>query len=153
MDCSPSGFSVHGILQARILEWVAISYSRRASKPRNQTQVSCITGRFFTVWATREANFPSMLRFFLTHISFNHLLINHTYQVGKIPWRRKQQPSPVFLPRESHGQKSLVDYNPRGHRAGHDWACNIARTWNFILALASVLGKPWQVLHRFPYQM
>ena len=42
------GFSVHGILQARILEWVAISFSRGSSQPRNQTQVSCIAGRFFT---------------------------------------------------------------------------------------------------------
>ena len=126
MDCSLPGSSVHGILQARTLEWVAISYSRVSSQPRNQTQVSCITGRFFTVWATREATLPSVLRFFFfTRISFNHLLINHMYQVGKILWRRKQQPSLVFLPGESHGQKSLVDCNPRGHRAGHDWACNM----------------------------
>ena len=55
MDCSLLGSSIHGILQARILEWVAISFSRRSSQPRNQTQVSCISGRHFTVWATREA--------------------------------------------------------------------------------------------------
>ena len=54
-DCSPSGSSIHGILQARILEWVAISLSRGSSWPSHWTQVSCITGRFFTVWATREA--------------------------------------------------------------------------------------------------
>ena len=47
--------SVHGILQARILEWVAISSSRGSSQPRDQTQVSCIAGRFFTIWANREA--------------------------------------------------------------------------------------------------
>ena len=41
------GFSVHGILQARVLEWVAISFSRRSSQPRDQTQVSCIAGRRF----------------------------------------------------------------------------------------------------------
>ena len=41
MDCSPPGSSVHGIVQARILEWVAISYSRGSSQPRNQTRVSC----------------------------------------------------------------------------------------------------------------
>ena len=50
------GSSVRGILQARILEWVAISFSRGSSQPRNRTWVSCITGRFFTVWATREAH-------------------------------------------------------------------------------------------------
>ena len=54
MDCSPPGSSVHGILQARILGWVAISLSRGSSQPSNQTQVSCTAGRFFTVWAIRE---------------------------------------------------------------------------------------------------
>ena len=42
--CSPAGSSVHGISQARILEWVAISFSRESSRPRDQTQVSCIAG-------------------------------------------------------------------------------------------------------------
>ena len=51
MDCNPPGSSVHGILQARILEWVAIPFSRGSSQPRDWTQVSCIAGRFFTVWA------------------------------------------------------------------------------------------------------
>ena len=55
MDCSPPDSSVYGILQARILEWVAISFSRGSSQPRDQTQVSSVAGRFFTVWATREA--------------------------------------------------------------------------------------------------
>ena len=54
MDCSPPGFSP-GILQARILEWVAIPFSRGSSQSRDRTWVSCIAGRFFTVWATREA--------------------------------------------------------------------------------------------------
>jgi len=51
MDCSPPGSSVHGILQARILEWVAMPSSRGALQPRDQTQVSCVSciaGRFFT---------------------------------------------------------------------------------------------------------
>ena len=51
MDCSPPGSSVHGISQARILEWVAISFSRGSSKPRDWTQVFHIVGRRFTVWA------------------------------------------------------------------------------------------------------
>ena len=55
MDCSLPGFSVHGIFQARVLEWVAISFSRRSAWPRDQTQVSCTAGRHFTLWATREA--------------------------------------------------------------------------------------------------
>ena len=49
MDCSPLGSSVHGILQARILEWVAISFSRGSSQPRYQTQVSHIAGRCFNL--------------------------------------------------------------------------------------------------------
>ena len=55
MDCGPPESSVHGILQAAILEWVAISFSRGSSQPRDRTQVSCIAGIFFAVWATREA--------------------------------------------------------------------------------------------------
>ena len=54
MDCSPPGSSVHGILQARILEWVAFSFSRGSSWPRDWTQVSRIRGRCFNLWATRE---------------------------------------------------------------------------------------------------
>ena len=55
MDCSPPGSSVHGILQARILDWGAISFSRESSQPSDWTQVSRIAGRFFTIWATKEA--------------------------------------------------------------------------------------------------
>ena len=54
MDCSPPGSSVH-VLQARILEWVAMPSSKRSSQPRDQSQVSPNAGRFFTSWATREA--------------------------------------------------------------------------------------------------
>ena len=53
--CDPTDYTVHGILQARILEWVAIPFSKGSSQPRDQTQVSLILGRFFTSWATREA--------------------------------------------------------------------------------------------------
>ena len=48
MDYSLPGSSVHGILQARLLEWVSMSFSRGSSQPRDWTQVSCIAGRFFT---------------------------------------------------------------------------------------------------------
>ena len=56
MDCSLPGSSVHGIFQARILEWIAISFSRGSSWPRDRTQVSRIVEWCFTVWATREGN-------------------------------------------------------------------------------------------------
>ena len=55
MDCSPPGSSVHGFLQARMLEWVAIPFSRGSSQSRDRTHVSHIAGGFFTSWATREA--------------------------------------------------------------------------------------------------
>ena len=55
MDCSPPVSSVYGILQARILEWVAISFYRGSSQPRDRTQVSLTAGRRFNLWATKEA--------------------------------------------------------------------------------------------------
>ena len=61
----PPGSSIHGILQARILEWVAISFSRGSSRPRDRTQVSCIAGRCFNLWATREATWYLILLFYL----------------------------------------------------------------------------------------
>ena len=61
MDCSPSGSSVHEILQARVLECVVISSSRGPSWLRNWTRVSCIASRFFTIWATREAHIYTLL--------------------------------------------------------------------------------------------
>ena len=146
MGCSPPDSPVPGILQARILEWVATSFSRGSSQPRDQTQVSCTAGRFFTIWPTREAC--------LAHcrVSNNFCRMNvkaHEYHyigfpggavgkestcqcrrcgfdcwVGKIPWRRKWLPTPVFLPAKSHGQRSLAGYSPWGCKIlGHDWAC------------------------------
>ena len=56
MDCSLLGSSVHGIFQARILEWVAISFSMGFSQPRDWIWVSHTAGRLFTAWATREAH-------------------------------------------------------------------------------------------------
>ena len=56
VDCSPSGSSINGISQARILEWVAISFSGGSSQPRDPTWVSCIAGGFFTIWVTREVS-------------------------------------------------------------------------------------------------
>ena len=72
MDCSLPGSSLHGILQARVLEWVAISFSRGSSRPRDWTLVSCIPGRLLNLWATREgfdlghtwsSGFPYFLQF------------------------------------------------------------------------------------------
>ena len=59
VDCNLPGSSVHGILQARILEWVAISFSRGSSWPRDWTRVSHLAGKRFNLWATREAQAKS----------------------------------------------------------------------------------------------
>ena len=66
-DCGLPGSSVHGILQARILEWVAIAFSRVSSQPRDRTQVSCLAGSLFTIWTTREAPKYGMLHEFGCH--------------------------------------------------------------------------------------
>ena len=54
VDCSSPGSSVHGILQARVLEWVPIPFSRGSSPTRDQTHLSCTAGKFFTICVTRE---------------------------------------------------------------------------------------------------
>ena len=75
MDCSLSGSSVHEIFQARVREWIAISFSRGSSRPRNRTRVSCTVGRRFTIWATREAlnnNGSSIFSFLRNYHSVHH---------------------------------------------------------------------------------
>ena len=71
MDCSLPGSSLHGILQATVLEWVAISFSRGSSQPRDRTRVSCILGRHFNLWATLQT-FP----IYLLHTSYSLLWRN-----------------------------------------------------------------------------
>ena len=100
MDCKPPSSSVHEILQVRILEWVTIPFSRRSSRPQDRTWVFCIEGIFFTIWATtKRPGFSPWVR--------------------KICWRRKWQPTPIFLPGKSHWQRSLVGYSP--------WCCKRIR--------------------------
>ena len=67
MDCNPPGFSVHGILYARRLEWVAFHFSRGSFQPRDWTQVSCLADGFFTFWATQGS--PTDLSSFNSHSS------------------------------------------------------------------------------------
>ena len=78
MDCYLPGSSVYGIFQARIREWVAISFSRGSSQPRDQTQVSCTAGRFFTDRTTREAlitldHLNNLLHFYISTCCFTLL--------------------------------------------------------------------------------
>ena len=81
-DCSPPDFSVHGILQERILEWVAISYSRRSCPPRDQTRVSHIASKFFTIqnpfpWKLNQRHHPKQA---------GGLLKNWILEDNIIPW-------------------------------------------------------------------
>ena len=160
----PMGYTVHGIFQARIVEWVAVPFSRGSPQPRDWTQVSHIAGRFFTSWAARKAqeywrgSLSLLQGIFLTQESNQGLLhcrwilYQLSYEgsclgqpklpgqgfpgisvvknppantedvgsipglVGKIPWSRKWQATPVFLPEKFYAQRSLVDNHPWGRK-------------------------------------
>ena len=112
MDCSLLGSSAHGIFQARILEWVAISFSREPSRPRDWTQVSLTVGRWFTVWATAGKESACNVG----RSQFDPC-------DGKIPWKRVQLPTPVFWPGEFHGL-----YNPWGCKE-LDMTEQLSLTW------------------------
>ena len=90
------------------LEWVAISFSRGSAWPRNWTCVFCIVG---FPGSTSGKELACQWR--------RHKRLGFDPWVGKIPWRRAWQPTPVFLPGESHGQRNLVGYSPWG-RKGSD---------------------------------
>ena len=72
MNSRLPGSSVHGILQARILEWGVISSSRGSPQPRGQTLVSCIAGRFFTILATRDESYILLLKFEALEVHVHH---------------------------------------------------------------------------------
>ena len=74
VDCSLPGSSIHGVLQAIIPEWVAISFSRESSRPRDWTQVSRIAGRCLTLWATREAWFHLLKSYFMSYTNISSFL-------------------------------------------------------------------------------
>ena len=77
MDCSPPGSSIYGILQVRIVEWVAIPFSRGSSWSSDRTWVSCIVGWFFTIWATRETGFPWSVHVLIQYIlHFTHISLS-----------------------------------------------------------------------------
>ena len=78
MDCSQPGSSVHGDSPTRILEWLAMPSSRGSSQPRVQTQVSCIAGRFFTLWATREV-------LTVTHLPPRILILSRSHSSPRNP--------------------------------------------------------------------
>ena len=137
MNCSPPGSFVHGILQARVLEWIAVSSFRGSSQPRDQIHVFWIGKQILYHWATWEAQDNFNIRY--TRYSEKAMAPHSSTLAWQIPWteepcrlqsmgllgvrrdwatslslftfmqwRRKWQPTPVFLPGESQGQRSLV---------------------------------------------
>ena len=126
--CDPMDHSsVHGIHQATILDWVAISFSREPSWPRDRTCIS-----YVSMWDAH------ILRYSMHNLSFWDLgfpggnsgkepsaqwksLKRQAFYpwVRKIPWRRKWQLTPVFLPGKVHGQRSLAVYSPWGHKESY----------------------------------
>ena len=97
MNCNLPGSSVHGISQARILGWVAVSFSR---------------GTFLTQGSNPRLPSSSVVK----NPPASAEDMGSIPGVEKIPWRRKWQPTLVFLPWKSHGQRSLGGYNPWGHK-------------------------------------
>ena len=141
--CKPMDYTVLGILQARILEWIAVPISRGSSQPRERTQVSCIADRRFNLWASRPfksrgqrvgtsalvlpmtvqswlpSEFTGLISLWskgLSRVFPSTIIQKHQFFGTQRSWRRKWQPTPVFLPGESHGQRSLVGYSPRGRK-------------------------------------
>ena len=128
MDHSPPGSSVHGIFQARILEWVAMPSSGKPNiKPAALTSL-VLAGGIFT---TEPPGKPNIVYILQENCKIaHHLIVSLMVQTVKNlpamrktavrslnredPLRRAWQPTPVFLPGESHEQRSLVDYSPWG---------------------------------------
>ena len=93
MDYNLPGFSVHGILQARILKWIAISFFRGSSRPRDRTRVSRIGGRSFNLWATREVTNQLLciyaLILWILFVNFYHIrlvltVVRHIYTIIRL---------------------------------------------------------------------
>ena len=102
MDCSLPGSSIHGIFQARVLEWVAFSFSRVYSPPRDRTQassISCINRWVLYHWVTWETS--------ITKSQYITLATDICHFV---------QPTPVFLLGKFHGERSLEGYSPWHHK-------------------------------------
>ena len=120
MVCSLPGSSIPGIFQERILEWVAISSSKGSYWSRDPIDSLLLShlgghGRYQSLLISLFLNVTSLL----AQIKTVHLKCRRPGfdpWDGKIPWRREWLPTPVFLPGEFHGQRSLAVYNPWGHK-------------------------------------
>ena len=112
--CNPKDYAVHGILQARILEWVAYPFSRGSSRPKNRTRVSCIAGGFFTNWAMREAQSMTVLKKLTQYSSLTYSLdgvILKWYWICKTPWlHMANSGNSVLLPKVWHSRMVPLGY-------------------------------------------
>ena len=105
MDCSLPSSNVHGILPARALEWVAFPFSRGSSQPRDQTQVSCMADRFFSIWATREVPSGSLRNLGDKRVGFQY---GDSFQ--KCGWEgRKRGHLILSLPGPGYATRGLRD--------------------------------------------
>ena len=127
MDCSPPGSSVHGISQARILEWVAIPVSRGSSQPRHQTQASCIAGRFVPAEPPEKSlqrtySDPNKAEFFLFFGCFNSsMYLTLPGRSGSLQWVNGVQE--VLLDARIHpGVLLQKKSSPSRSKWGWNWA-------------------------------
>ena len=128
MNCSLPGSSVHRISQAKLLEWVAISFSRGSYWPRDRTWVSCIAGRRFTIWATREAlkilpqNHSSKVSVHW-HLAFFTVQLSHPYiTTGKtIALTRQTFVSKVMSLLFNMLSRLVIPFLPRSKRLFISW--------------------------------
>ena len=97
MDCSPPSFSVHRILQARILEWVAVPFSRGSSQPRDQIWVSCVTGGFFTTSTTWEPRIQKYISLNLTYSVWKRWVCGTGWGMEWVLWALVQNPPRKFV--------------------------------------------------------
>ena len=149
------GSSVHGILWARMLEWVAIPFSRGSSRPRDQTQVSCIAGRFPTIWATREA---FLMGFLCGLPQWASLLAQTVKKLPAIqetlvqtlgqedPLEKGMATPPVFLSGEFHEQRSLVGYSPWGCKEldETEWLTHLCIFVFVVCTRSTWMASPWR---------
>ena len=97
MDLSPPGSSIHGISQARILEWVVISFSMRSYQLRNQTLVSCIGRQILYHWATRE-----------THDAYKSLLLQGVHRIYQTQKYHQRLGESGFKPRSHNNSENIL---------------------------------------------
>ena len=111
----PDSLLIHGLLQARILEWVVVPSSRGSSQPRDWTWVSCIAGRFFTISATKEA--LSGCSFQFRSVQFSHSVVSMTEPCDRLtPWSIARQASLSITKSQSPpGTESIESVMPSNH--------------------------------------